>query len=178
MGEGRGWRARGYVGGRVLVDSTPHPPHSQWPGFAGGEGWRWGGGGVGGLDQGCRLFLGYIQINWKDEKWQSHKGPQSRAADSEHIITRVPRERAVRRLLADRASALASCEPVRLTGKPIGVYIENKKKKKKTMEKWDRRPFPRLSACFFFFHHKGENGVWAYTSGNVKSVTNWLTQPN
>lgn len=154
-GEGvRGWKGIG------RLHSTPSALSVTW--FCKGG---WGGGG---LDQGCRLFLGYIQSNWKDEKWQSHKGPQSRAADSEHIITRVPGERAVRRLPAGRASALASCEPVRLTGKPIGVYIENKKKNKnKKTEKWDRRPLPRLTACFFFFFFIKERMVSGLTPAEM-----------
>lgn len=157
----RGWEST-WAEGYWWIHSTASTLSVTW--FCGG--WSlWG------SNQGCRLFLGYIQSNWKDEKWHSHKSPQSRAADSEHIITCVPGECAVRWLSADRASAVASSEPARLTGKPIVVYTEYMKRKK-----CDRRPLPRLSAWFFV--HQGENGVWAYSSGNVKSVANWLTQPN
>lgn len=101
-----------WVEGYWWIHSTPSTLSVTW--FCGG--WSlWG------SNQGCRLFLGYIQSNWKDEKWQSHKSPQSRAADAEHITTCVPGECAPRQLPPDRASAVASCEAARLTVKLIVV---------------------------------------------------------
>lgn len=75
----------------------------------------------GGGNQGCRLFLGYIQSNWKDEKWQRHESPRRVAADSEHIITHVPGERAA--VFPGRALAATCCKPIRFTGKLRIVYV-------------------------------------------------------
>lgn len=59
-------------------------------------------------NQGCRLFLGYIQSNWVDEKWQRHKSPESDAADSEHVISPVPGGRVLSLLIPDHTLAMTS----------------------------------------------------------------------
>ena len=67
-----------------IIRLIPHSANSLWPVFVEGN-------------RSCRLFLGYIQSSWVDEKWQRHKSPENHAADSEHIINPVPGGRACSR---------------------------------------------------------------------------------
>ncbi len=70
----------------LIIRIIPYPVNSEWPVFA-GELW-------------LQLFLGYVQSNSLDGRWQKHKSSQNHVADSEHLISFVPGETVVSLLIS------------------------------------------------------------------------------
>jgi len=88
---------KGEVGGRLYPNNYAHSTHHELTVTCFCKG-----------NRGCRLFLGYIQSTWVDEKWQRHKSPESQAGHSEHVIRPVPGGRVVSLLIPQHTLAMTS----------------------------------------------------------------------